>query len=309
MPTFNKLYRPEFSPLRPVRDFSPPGVATRVVMLGSGTPMPDPHRRGAASAVIVGAQPYLVDCGEGIWRAISAAAAGHGGDIAAALAPDNLTYLFITHLHSDHTIGLPSILLSTWISGRADPLRIWGPPGTKNLVSHVKEAYKGDIAERCFGQETVDPRGLDVSVTEVEAPGHVFEDDRLSVDAIKAHHGSFKHAYGYKFTTADRVVVIAGDGRSSPEIREASRGVDLLFHEVSTVDDGPAPWGASEVVWAYHTGTTDLVELANDAAPETLVLYHTQNWHQPYDEERLVKEMIRKGYRGKVIESRDTDVF
>ena len=148
-----------------------------------------------------------------------------------------------------------------------------------------------------------------MSVTEVEAPGHVFEDDRVSVDAIKAHHGHFKHAYGYKFTTADRVVVIAGDGRSSPEIREASRDVDLLFHEVSTVDDGPAPWGAPEVVWAYHTGTTDLVELANDAAPKMLVLYHTQNWHQPYDEERLVKEMIRKGYRGKVVESRDTDVF
>ena len=309
MSEFNSLYRPEFKPMRLVRDFSPDGAATRVVMLGSGTPMPDPHRRGAASAVIVGSQPYLVDCGEGVWRAIGAAAAGHGGEIADALAPEKLTHVFITHLHSDHTTGLPALFLSTWITGRVTPLHIWGPPGTERLASNVKEAYSGDIAERISGQESVDPKGLAVSVTEVDGPGSVYSDERVRVEAIQAHHGNFTHAFGYRFTTDDRVVVVAGDGRPSPEIREASRGADLLFHEVSTVDDGPAPWGAQDVVWAYHTGTDDLVDLANDARPKMLVLYHTQNWHQPYDEERLVAEMKRKGYEGEVVEARDTDVF
>jgi hypothetical protein len=48
---------------------------------------------------------------------------------------------------------------------------------------------------------------------------------------------------------------------------------------------------------------------ANDAEPNMLVLYHTQNWNQPYDEDRLVDEMVRKGYKGAVIEACDTDFF
>ena len=86
----------------------PTGTQTRVVLLGTGTPNADPDRSGPALAVVVNEQAYLVDCGPGIVRR---AAAAHRAGIK-ALAVDKLTRVFITHLHSDHTLGFPDLILT-----------------------------------------------------------------------------------------------------------------------------------------------------------------------------------------------------
>ena len=94
------------------QDRSPENADTRLVVLGTGMPMPNPYRSGPAYAVVAGNQPYLVDAGEGIWRALAKAALIHGDDINVALAPEKLNYLFVTHLHEDHTVGIPSLILN-----------------------------------------------------------------------------------------------------------------------------------------------------------------------------------------------------
>ena len=118
----------------PPRLFAPANSNTYAVMLGSGKPEPTPYRNGPSGAIVVNETPYLIDAGEGVWRGIAKAALAHGGLLIDSLAPYKLTRLFITHLHSDHTAGLASLLLLPWTCGRVRPLDIYGPIGTKHLV-------------------------------------------------------------------------------------------------------------------------------------------------------------------------------
>ena len=128
-------------PAQEARILSPPGTRTLAVALGTGHPGPNPNRFGPATAIIVDDTAYIVDAGEGIWRAAAKAASLHGGRIADAL---ELTVkparVFLTHLHSDHTVGLPSLMLQPWSYAKEDPLEVYGPPGTEDLVSNLLEA-------------------------------------------------------------------------------------------------------------------------------------------------------------------------
>src|SRR5512142_2751869 len=106
-------------------------------MLGTGTPNPDPERSGPALAVVSGGRAYLVDAGPGVVR--RAAAAERRG--ITELRQQNLDIVFLTHLHSDHTLGLPDLLLSPWVLDRSAPLEVYGPPGTVAMVGHIEEAW------------------------------------------------------------------------------------------------------------------------------------------------------------------------
>jgi len=107
------------------RQTTAPAPGTRVILLGTGTPNADPRRSGPAVAVVAGQTPYLFDCGPGVVR--RAEAAYEKGQ--RALAMENLSRVFITHLHSDHTVGLPDLMLTPWVLGRRSPLQVYGPPG------------------------------------------------------------------------------------------------------------------------------------------------------------------------------------
>src|SRR5690242_10257228 len=118
---------------------------TQIVMLGTGTPAPDPDRSGPATAIIVNGTPYLVDFGPGVVRRAKAAQIERGID---ALDPRNLRVVFATHLHSDHTVGYPDLILSPWVIGRKIPLEVYGPKGIKAMTEHILLAYAEDIKTR-----------------------------------------------------------------------------------------------------------------------------------------------------------------
>ena len=118
---------------------------TRVVMLGTGTPIPDPTRHGPALAVVVGDRSYIVDAGPGVVRRAVEAAERH--EIEALRAP-NIRRAFLTHLHHDHCAGLPDLIYTPWTVGRTAPLGLAGPPGTSALVSNIEEAYAADRSTR-----------------------------------------------------------------------------------------------------------------------------------------------------------------
>jgi ribonuclease BN (tRNA processing enzyme) len=115
--------------------------ATQVVMLGTGTPGPDPDRSGPATAVVVNGMSYLVDFGPGVVRRAKAAALDKG---IRALEPTNLRVVFVTHLHSDHTAGYPDLILTPWVIGRKIPLEVYGPKGMKAMTEHILLAYEQD---------------------------------------------------------------------------------------------------------------------------------------------------------------------
>lgn len=277
------------------------GAGTRVVMLGSGTPNADPERSGPAVAVVVGDEAYIVDAGPGVVR--RAAAAARTGET--ALAAARLHRVFITHLHSDHTLGLPDLILSPWVLDRPDRIEVYGPPGTADMVAHIEQAWARDIDIRVNGLEPRDAnRDAWQAVThEVEA-GVVYDDEHVKVSAFPVHHGSWPAAFGYRFETADRVIVISGDASPTESIVEACDGCDVLVHEVySATNFANLPGEWQRYHGDFHTSTRELAELAKRARPGLLVLYHQLFWGAaPHD---LIREMREAGYEGAVVSATD----
>ncbi|MGE0183513.1 MAG: MBL fold metallo-hydrolase [Parvularculaceae bacterium] len=281
----------------------------RLVVLGTGTPNADPDRSGPALAVIVDGKPYLVDAGPGVVR--RAAAAERGGE--AALDPEKLDAAFLTHLHSDHTLGLPDLFYTPWVLERAAPLRLFGPPGARKMAAHIQKAYAADIELRLHGLQPATPEGWKVEVTEIKSAGRVLEEGALSVDAIAVPHGSWKQAYGYKFAAHGKTIVISGDTARSEAILEAARGADILVHEVISAEGlktRTPDWQAYHR--SFHTTTTELAEIAREAKPKLLVLYHQlyQGGHKnPDGDAGLVAEIRAAGYEGEIVSAKDLDVF
>ncbi len=283
-----------------------PDPEGRVVILGTGTPNADPERSGPAVAVVAGGRAYLVDAGPGVVRRAAAAAREHGID---ALLPQHLDRLFITHLHSDHTTGLPDVILSPWVLDRPEPIRVFGPPGTEAMVGHVLAAWQEDIHMRLFGLEPREANrdAYQAFVTETTG-GLVYEDENVKVTAIPVFHGSWPHPLGYRFETANRSIVISGDARPSESIVAACDGCDVLVHEVYSAvafEGRPPPWQAYHD--RAHTSTTELAEIANRARPQMLVLYHQLYWGA--SDEDLVREIREAGYGGAVASASDLDVY
>ena len=269
--------------------------ATAVVMLGTGTPNADPERSGPAVAVVRAGRSYLIDAGPGVVRRAAAAAAATVAD--SALQPRNLRTLFLTHLHSDHTVGLPDLILSAWTLEREVPLEIYGPPGTQAMVDHLLAAYAADIRNRIDGLEPANTTGYQVRVHEI-TPGTVFDDGNVTVTAFAVPHGDWEVAFGYRFQSADRSIVISGDTRASEAVVRACDGCDLLVHEVYSADrfqTRPPAWQAYHA--KAHTSTTELAAVAIQAAPKMLLLYHQLFWGTT--DEGLIRELRRGGYTGK----------
>ena len=293
------------------RQASPPATRTQVVMLGTGNPPADPDRSGPATAVVVNGTPYLVDFGAGVVRRAKSAVVDRG---ITALDPVNLRVAFVTHLHSDHTVGYPDLILTPWVLGRRVPLEVYGPAGIKAMTDHLLEAYSADFETRTKdrGLYTVGafPEGHQVNAHEVRA-GAVYKDANVTVTAFRTKHTM--ESYGYRFDTADRSIVISGDTNPAQATIDACNGCDVLIHEVLTLEWLAKRKDFQAYAAQFHTTTAQLTELAAKARPRLLILYHASLSLRPaVDAERstpaaLLGEM--SGYPGRVVVARDLDVY
>lgn len=297
----------------PPRNFAAEEQQTRVVTLGTSTPSPNPFRLGPSGLIIAGDTPYLIDAGVGVLRGLAKLAAAHEMRYMDSVAPKKLTHLFLTHLHSDHVVGLPDLILSPWIFGRSEPLQIFGPPGSKNLVEKIIEAYEVDINERLNGPEGANKTGYHVEVHEIDE-GMVFQNSDIKVQAFAHEHGYLTN-FGFRFETEDRSIIWAGDGKLEEEHIPVCHRADLMVTELCTVENlGNAPWGGvseeekERIIWAYHIKPAELADFAQKAEIKTVVLLHESNYSKPYDPLALVDEM-KSVYAGEVISARDADVF
>jgi ribonuclease BN (tRNA processing enzyme) len=279
-------------------------AGTRLVMLGSGNPNPDPDRSGPAVAIVVNDQAYLVDAGPGLVRRAEAARRRHQ---LAALGADRLDILFVTHLHSDHTVGLPDLIHTGWVAGRRVPLRVYGPPGIAAMVRHLTEAWKEDIRIRTEGDQPHTDQGWRVAATEV-TPGVAYRDDKVTVTAIPVPHTNWEHAFGYKFEASDRTIVVSGDTRGTEALADACHGCDILLHEVYSarkLEDRSPDW--QKYHHGSHTSTVDLARIAARARPRLLLLYHQLNMGET--DEELIAEIRSAGYVGEIQCSEDLGVY
>jgi len=294
------------APMRKPIDFSSTKSKTKVIMLGSGSPIPLIERFGPGVAVVVNDRPYLIDSGEGIWRASQAATPKYGGKIE-GLDAKNLDRLFLTHHHADHISNLPSIIYLPWYLGSDRQLDIYGPRNTAKIVNKILDAYQyvidvGEVTGTKYDAPII-AKGHDFITS-----GRVYEDENVIVDAFKVLHGNMPNSFSYKFTTKDRVVVISGDKRATPGFKEWAKGADLMLHEVYTLGGlENAPGRVPLIVGSYHTSTEQLAEIANYVKPELLVLYHVQNYTG--DPNGPMDELRSAGYEGEVVIAVDQDIY
>ena len=276
------------------------GSKTQVVMLGTGTPGFDIDRSGPATAIVVNGTAYLVDFGAGVMRR----AEGAYEKGIEALKPPNIHVAFLTHFHQDHTVGYADLIYSPneW---RRGPLEVYGPPGLQHLTEHIVEAY---TVRRAPSQRNLP----DVQVHAHEVmPGVVYKDSNVTVTAFAVKHGD-NVAYGYRFQTADRSIVISGDTSPAESVVENCNGCDVLIHEaysMFTYNYVTPEMQANRR--RIHTSSLELAEIARRARPGLLILYHRSSLGgNPHGnpEDVLLRE-LQTVYRGKVVTGHDLDIY
>ncbi len=279
---------------------------TRVVLLGTGTPNAEPDRSGTSVAIVVDDIPYIIDAGPGVVRRANAAAEkGISG-----LAPPLLNRLFITHLHTDHTAGIPDFIFTPWVLERNVPVEVYGPPGIAEMTNNIIQAYKEDVRVRLEGLEPANPNGYLVNAHEVDPgilPAVIYTDSLITVTAFQVRHGAWPQAYGYRFVTPDRVIVISGDTVPVESLVEQATGADILIHEVYS----QAGFQRRIPIWqkyhaGSHTSSVELAQIAARARPGLLILYHQLLWGSTPEE--LLAEIARI-YNGRVAYGNDLDLF
>ncbi len=279
-----------------------------IVFLGTGNPVPNADRQGPSLAIVANGKAYLVDAGSGVVRqANSAFLRG-----IPALRPTELDIAFLTHLHSDHTLGLPDLIFTPWIAERTEPLRLYGPEGTKEMAAHILEAFKEDIQVRTTGLEGANTTGYKVDAHDIQ-PGNIYRDGNISVKAFLVKHGSWKEALGYRFDTDGKSIVISGDTAPAESVVQACSGCDALIHEVYSGRAANALKPAMSVdEWmkyerAFHTSAPELGDIAARARAKMLILTHWGLLGNAKEDD-MVRE-IREKYSGPIIIARDLDVI
>jgi Metal-dependent hydrolases of the beta-lactamase superfamily III len=197
-----------------------------VTLLGTGKPIPALDRFGAGTLVQAGPVTLLFDCGRGITQRLWQR----------HIPLSDVSVLFLTHLHSDHVVGIPDLWLTGWIGGpfghRTAPFQVRGPAGTREMMTHLEKAYAADVRIRTAG-EKLSPAGAAINAADI-SEGVVYREHGVTVTAFDVDHGPFvKPALGYRVDYGGRSVVISGDTRFNENLIRHAQGADVVVHEVA----------------------------------------------------------------------------
>lgn len=274
----------------PPENPAPPPM--QVILLGTGFPRPDPERAGPATAVVVGEKVFVVDAGRGVVLRLAAT----------EFKLKQVQAVFLTHLHSDHTSGLPDLFTSTWIFGRKTPLELYGPKGTKGVAKALLEYFKEDIHIRRDLTEMQPAEGAKINAHEIRE-GVVYQDADVTITAFDVDHRPVAPAFGYRFDSRGRSIVISGDTRPSENLIRHARGVDVLVHEVylpEYLDKVDIPEVAARLKH-HHSSPEEVGEVAQRAGVKLLVLTHLV----PGNEDKAIVERVSKRFAGRVVAGKD----
>jgi ribonuclease Z len=239
----------------------------RVTLLGTGVPTPVMERFGPSTLVEAGGETLLFDAGRGVIQRL----------FQLQVSLKQLRAVFLTHLHSDHIVGLPDLWLTGWLTGRPEkPLSVWGPRGTKAMMEYLDLAFQYDIRIRLYDDRTP-PEGVVVLAEDI-TEGVVYESNGVKVTAIEVDHAPISPAFGYRIDYAGRAVVLSGDTRFSEHFIKCAQGADVVVHEVIAADlmrsrSGRNP-ASIEPVIAHHTTPEQAGEVFSAVQPKLAVYTH-----------------------------------
>ena len=274
---------------------------TKVLLLGTGTPYPSIKNQGPATAVIYNNRVFLFDAGSGVMRQMNGANLPISGPEAT----------FITHLHSDHTLGYADLILTTWVMRRTKQLEVYGPIGLKKMTDHLLTAYYEDIEIRINGLEKEIADAYKVNVHEINE-GVVYDSADVKVTAFRVLHGEWQFAFGYRIDTPDKSIVISGDTRPCKNLINYAANCDILVHEVYASDrlqpeDRPGGEFWPQYCKEYHTSDYELGKIASEINPGMLILTHIVRMGASDDE--LIGNIRKGGYSGVLKIGSDLEVF
>jgi len=302
-----------------------PRPGTWLVLLGTrGGPGVDPTRGQTASAVVVDGRPYLIDCGYGTVRQLVASNVGYL----------QVSTIFFTHLHDDHTGDLAALLSYQWTNGKTTPTDAYGPYGTERLVTAAVAFLHTNAEIRTVDEgRTVDAdkqfHGHDAPAE--AAPVEIFKDDRVRVTAIENAHFPERskarmpyRSLALRLDTKERSLVFSGDTAYSANVAKLARGADLFVCEV--VDESvleqmrqrareAAARGDVNNVYRHvaetHSSPADVARMASEAGVKTVVLNHQVPGPAAtlaYPVTAFV-QAVRQGFTGEVIVGQDLMVL
>lgn len=264
----------------------------QIVLLGTGNPRPEIDRFGPSILVEAGEHRILIDCGRGATQRLFQLD-----------ALKSVEAVLFTHLHSDHVTGFPDFWLTGWVFGRSNPLNVWGPKGTREMIRNVERAYSFDVHMRRDVDERLPPGGVAIVAKDI-TEGPVFSTpDGLRVTAFMVDHGPVKPALGYRVEYGGYVAVFSGDTRPSENLVKQAKGADVLVHEVLSpeVERRRAKMAdpkAIEQVIAHHTTSEDAGKLLARIRPRLAVFSHIVP--SVATEADVIPE-VRKNYGGRVV--------
>ena len=266
------------------------------VFLGTGCPVVSTERYGPAQLVRSGETDVLVDCGSGVTQRL----------LAAGTPGRDLDALLLTHLHSDHLVDLFQLVISSWHQGRARPLPVYGPPGTRRYVEGLMALWEPELAQRIAHEKRPSTAALEMAVTEIAA-GETLTFGGLTVSVVEVDHRPVRHAYGFLFEGGGRRLAISGDTRRCPALIEAARGADLLVHEVFVHREMPVVEGVRSAetvanVAGYHTLSSEVGKIAAEAEVACLALSH---FAPPACDRKALLEEVAADFHGPVILGED----
>ena len=273
----------------------------KLTMLGTGMPFPNPLRAGPSQHLAMAGESVLVDCGNGAARRMVEAGIDY-----------NVDHVFITHMHSDHTVDLAHLLISGWIQYRKTPWHIVGPAYTQEFMNRLLHAFEEDIRLR----RLYDRVGAEVMTPVVKEVGHgdVIEAAGWRATAIEVEHGYVKPALGFKFESEGRTIVLSGDTGPCDALIEASKGADVLVHEMTSGDPercdkhGPEAANLNEFrrrIANSHTCAHEVGKVAEQAKVGHLVITHVG----PQLREEACRDVVKQDYNGALTFARDLQQF
>lgn len=274
----------------------------RLVLLGTaGGPGAMIDRAGIASLVVVDNVPYLIDAGDGVTRQL----------VRAGFEERDVGHVFLSHLHDDHTAGLPALATFRYTipprpGAAPEPMQIVGPPGTNRLVDGLLTFMAASAEIRMAERPRLPKPAVTIRARELQ-PVDVFDDGRVKVTAIENTHfhlapewAGRNKSYSFRFEAKGRSIVFTGDTGPSDKLVQFARDADVMVAEMITpADIKSVPQQIVQHMITEHLTATDLGKLAQQARVKTLVLSHVRTV-TPSD----IAE-IRKVYAGRIVAGRD----